>query len=89
MNKGHQMFQMTDAQVAQQEQVDAEAFARVRFDEDPHGFFHECEEHGNWFLTYCVVCPEDHGNGKVSEAALKDQQAARDARWLAECEVPF
>jgi hypothetical protein len=84
------MFQMTDAQVAQQEQVDAEAWARVKFDPvDPHGFFEQCEEHGNLFLTYCVLCPEDSPNGKVSEAALKAQLEARNARWLAESDVPF
>lgn len=85
------MFQMTDAQVAQQEQVDAAAWARVKNDPvDPMGFFDHCEEHGNMFLTYCVVCPEDHGNGKVSEAARKAHQEAWDAWLVAEYgEVPF
>jgi cytochrome c len=82
------MFQMTDAQVAQQEQVDAKVWAIVKNDPvDPTGFFHECEEHGgNMFLTYCVVCPEGEGNGKRT----KEQMAAALEAVFAEMdEVPF
>lgn len=79
----------TAAQIAEQAAVDAEAYARIQHDYDPTSFFSHCEEHHNEFLTYCVICPEDTGNGKISEAALAAQLAERDARWIAEGDVPF
>lgn len=82
--------------IAQQTAVDADVWARLKNDPvDPHGFFHSCSHHdgteheGHYFLTYCVVCPEDTGNGKISEEALARLNAERDARWIAEGDVPF
>lgn len=77
-----------------QDAADAAAWARIKNDPvDPMGFFDQCNLHpehpGHLFLTYCVICPEDTGNGKISEAALAAQLAARDAAWLAESDVPF
>lgn len=77
-----------------QADTDAPVWARIKNDPvDPHGFFDTCELHpdhpGHMFLTYCVICPEDTGNGKVSEAAQAAAQAAREAQWQAEYPVPF
>lgn len=78
-----------------QEQIDAEAWATVKNDPvDPHGFFHVCEHHegtehaGHYFLTYCIVCPEDQGNGHESAAAYQARMDARNAEWDG-IELPF
>ncbi|WIC89108.1 hypothetical protein SEA_OTTAWA_62 [Arthrobacter phage Ottawa] len=81
--------QPTAEQIAEHDAAEAAFAARVANDYDPQGFLHYCEEHSECFFTYCVHCPEDTGNGKVSEAAIAAQIAERDARWIAESDVPF
>jgi hypothetical protein len=88
MNKGHKMAQMTDAQVAQQEQVDAKVWQAVQHDYDPQGFFFTCEDHSNSFLTYCVACPEGEGNGKRTKEQMEAAMAAVFADPMLD-EVPF
>ena len=77
--------------------VDAEFAARIAHDYDPEGFVHSCIHHdgtvheGHIFLTYCVVCPEDTGNGRESDAARMAREA-RTAQDLAQRfggDVPF
>lgn len=81
----------TDAQITEQAAADAEAYARIQFDYDPASFFHLCEEHHNEFLTHCVICPEDHGNGRESDAArmAREARAAQDLAQRFGADVPF
>lgn len=71
-----------EAAATRQETVDREAAAAIRFDYDPEGFLHSCIHHegtehaGHCFLTYCVVCPADQGNGRVSDEARAATTAA-------------
>lgn len=77
-----------------QDEADAAAWQTIKNDPvDAHGFFQDCNLHpeapGHLFLTYCVICPEDTGNGRVSEAARAAAQAAREAKWVEEYPMPF
>lgn len=79
--------------INKQDAADAPVWARIKHDVDPGGWWQECNLHpehaGHAFLSYCVICPEDTGNGKISEAAREAAQAARDAKFMAEHPVPF
>lgn len=84
----------TAALIKAQDEADAAAWQTIKNDPvDPHGFFQTCGLHpehpGHLFLTHCVICPEDTGNGRVSAAALAAQQAAREAAWATEYPMPF
>lgn len=63
-----------------QDEADAAAWAAIRHDYDAHGFFHQCNLHpehpGHLYLTHCVICPEDGGNGRESTAAREARRAA-------------
>lgn len=63
-----------------QSEVDAEAWAAIANDYDPEGFRQHCDEHDHSFLTYCVICPVDHGNGRISDEAHARNRAALDAK---------
>lgn len=80
----------TAAMIKAQDTADAPAYAAIKHDYDAHGFFQECALHpehpGHLFLTYCVICPEDTGNGKASKAA---REAARAALIADYPELPF
>jgi hypothetical protein len=81
----------TAAMIKAQDEADAAAWQTIKNDPvDPCGFFQDCALHpehpGHYFLTYCVICPEDTGNGKVSAAAREAAAAA----LMADCpDVPF
>ena len=80
----------TAALIKAQDEADAPAYAAIRHDYDAHGFFQTCERHpehpGHLFLTHCVICPEDQGNGLVSTAA---REAARAELIAGYPDLPF
>lgn len=65
----------TAEMIRKQDAADANFYAAIKNDYDPTGYIKDCDLHpehpGHYFYAYCVICPEDTGNGKVSDAAYR------------------